>query len=533
MTLLPADTGRTDREDLDRPSTVAVVGGGFTGLVAARRLAQAGHHVIVCEASARLGGQICTVDVDTPSGDTLAVDVGAEALHTMSPDSIALINELGLQDTVTVARGGESYLWTPRGRRRLPAGVGPAGPTRLRPVLRSGVMTLRGMARAGIEPVAARLRTRPQLSPGHDVSVGDFVAGRFGQEVADRFVDPLLGGLHSGDVHRLSLRATTPTLVAAARDGRSLMPFRLRELPGKAINGAVNRATTHGLSPRTADLIRNALPGPLRPATARPRPKMDFLSWPRGLRTIVDRILTDVTVDIRLSCPVHSITATADGYLVTTPQGDLDVDAVVLAIPAWAARTLIRPASPRAADLLSFTRTVSTVTVVLGFPRESVAGIPALEGNGLLVPSRTGTLLKAVTNLSAKWPQYGGGDLYLMRLSAGRDGQELVDALDDTALVDQLRHDLRTLTGVDVPPTLVHVHRWQRGLPQLTVGHPDRIDAVRDELHQVWPQVALAGASYDGIGLAACLTSGQDAAAQIHRELTSSARPLRATTSVV
>ncbi len=151
--------------------------------------------------------------------------MGAEAMHTMAPRALALIDELGLRASMVTARTGESYLWTPRGRRRLPAGVGPAGPTRLRPVLARVVMSPAGLVRAGLEPLAARLRRAPELGPGHDVAVGEFVAGRFGRQVVDRFVDPLLGGLHSGDVRRLSLRATTPTLVPAATTGRSLMPL--------------------------------------------------------------------------------------------------------------------------------------------------------------------------------------------------------------------------------------------------------------------------------------------------------------------
>ena len=475
-----------------------VVGGGITGLVAARRLAQSGCSVTLLEASDRLGGQIHTVQVAGGEGGTpYAVDLGAEAMHTMAPRATALIDELGLRPTLVTARTGESYLWTPRGRRRLPAGVGPAGPTRLRPVLASGVMTVPGLLRAGLEPAAARLRRPPVLGPGHDVAVGEFVAGRFGRQVVDRFIDPLLGGLHSGDVRKLSLRATTPTLVAAAAGGKSLTPLRLRDVP-RRVRGA-------GAAPA--------------------RSTMDFLSWPGGLAVVLDRLLEGLAVDVRRNSPVqtlerdHTLGHDHTTYRLSTPGGDVEADLVVLAVPAWAAAPLLRPHAPRAADTLQATRTASTVSVLLGFPRAAVAGIPALEGNGLLVPSRTGTLLKAVTNLSAKWPQYAGGDLYLMRLSAGRDGQDLIAGMSDEALVDHLRRDLRRLTGLDVAPSLVLVRRWPRGLPQLTVGHVDRTAYVRSELAAALPGVALAGAAYDGIGLGTCIASAEDAVRQITKEM--------------
>ena len=475
-----------------------VVGGGISGLVAARRLAQAGYAVTLLEAADRLGGQIHTVRLTGSDGTAHAVDLGAEAMHTMAPRALALIDELGLQSQLVTARTGESYLWTPRGRRRLPAGVGPAGPTRLRPVLASGVMTPAGLVRAGLEPVAARLRRPPELGPGHDVAVGDFVAGRFGRQVVDRFIDPLLGGLHSGDVRQLSLRATTPTLVPAAAEGRSLMPMRLRDLPGRARGS--------------------------RPGTAAVRPTMDFLSWPGGLATFLDALLADVpgpgsaepsgagSVEVRLNSPATALVQTCVGeYAIRTPSQGVTADVVVLAVPAWSAAELVRPHAPRAADTLLATRTASTVSVLLGFPRAAVAEIPALTGNGLLVPSTTGTLLKAVTNLSAKWPQYAGADTFLMRLSAGRDGQDVIAGMTDDALVDHLRRDLRQLTGLDVAPSLVLVQRWPRGLPQLTVGHVDRTAYVRRELQQALPGVALAGAAYDGIGLGNCIASAEEA----------------------
>lgn len=481
-----------------------VVGGGITGLVAARRLAQAGYRTTLLEATDRLGGQVHTVSVPVRSGDgtatTYAVDLGAEAMHTMAPRALALIDELGLRDTMVTARTGQSYLWTPRGRRRLPAGVGPAGPTRLRPVLASGVMSPGGLLRAGVEPVAARLRGPIPLGPDRDVAVGDFVAGRFGRQVVERFVDPLLGGLHSGDVRKLSLRATTPTLVAAAAQGRSLMPWPWR--------AGARRATA-------------AKGGPAGRAAG---PTMDFLAWPGGLATFLDALLADLpdgAIDVRLNCPARALARAEAACRVSTPTGDLTADLVVLAVPAWAAADLIRPHAPRAADTVAATRTASTVSVLLGFPKAAVADIPALAGNGLLVPSTAGTLLKAVTNLTAKWPQYAHGDTYLMRLSAGRDGQDRVAGLSDAELVDHLRRDLRQLTGLDVAPSLVRVRRWPRGLPQLTVGHLDRTASARRELQQALPRVALAGAAYDGIGLGNCIASAEAAV----RALTHAANP--------
>lgn len=506
-----------DREEIDRREPaghrrrVVVVGAGVSGLLTAYRLRAAGHDVIVLEAGPRVGGHVLTVDL---AGRR--VDVGAEAVHLQVPAAAALVAELGLADDLVGARPHPSYLLTPRGRRPLPAGVGPAGPTRLRPVLRSGVLSVPGLVRAGLEPLVAGVRGR--LRGEHDdLSVGGFVSARFGGEVSASFVDPLLGGLHSGDVDRLSLRACAPSLVPAATTGASLVRRRRAAGPPRG-----------GVDP------------------------VAFGSWPQGLSRLVETLARDLT--IRTGCAVQRVAREGTCYLVEWADasgspgadgrpdgpgpraagarggGELVADAVVLAIPAPAATRLLRGAVPAAARALGATRVASAATVVLGYPREAVRSSPALRANGLLVASSTGCLLKAVTHLSTKWPHLDDPDTYLLRMSAGRaggpapardapDGPDALDALDDDALVLRLREDLARFEGVAAEPSQVLVQRWRTGIPQLHVGHIERLRAARDALARQWPGVALAGASYDGIGLTSCLASAERAAQAVQHHL--------------
>lgn len=459
-----------------RPAVVGVVGGGISGSLAARRLAQGGARVHLFEASSRLGGHVRTVEF---AG--IAVDVGAEAVHLAAPGPRALLDELDLSGEATSAVPGSSWIWTPRGRRRLPAGVGPTGPTRLRPVLESGVMTVPGLLRAGLEPGAAKARGALDLAPGHDMSVGAFTTMRFGREVTERFVDPLLGGLHSGDVDRLSLRACAPSLVPAATSARSLVLKR-------------------------------------RPApSATPRIAPTFTSFPGGLSTLVERLTADIDLERHLDTAVQRIEPRdGGGYRLTTPDGThLDVDAVVLAVPAPVATGLLEPVVAEAAAQLGQIRLASTATVVLGFDPADVAGSPALAGTGLLVPSRARSLLKAATHLSTKWPHLHDRGTYVLRMSAGRAGTDVVDGLDDDALLAGLLRDLRDLDGIEATPRHVHIQRWRTGLPQLHVGHVDRLATARAALARDTPGIVLAGASYDGVGLSSCIASAERAATDV------------------
>ncbi|HYO86486.1 MAG TPA: protoporphyrinogen oxidase [Dermatophilaceae bacterium] len=494
---------------------VAVVGAGLTGLLAARRLQQAGVRTVVLEAADRVGGNIRTRLLDGANGH--AIDVGAEAMHLAAPQVGALIDELGLRESMVTARRGTSWLATPRGLRPLPQGVGPAGPTRLRPVLSSGILGPVGLARAALEPVLAGRAIGPvggpRIGADEDIAVGRFVRSRFGAQVVDRIVDPLLGSLHAGDVDALGLRACAPSLVPAATSGGSLVVGSRRgphPTPGKAGTSGAAAAS---------------------PA----QPVMSFVSWPAGMTTIVDRLRDDpvAPADVLVGTRVVSLSRAGDSalsrYVLALAGGDtLAVDGVVLAVPARIAAELVRSLGQTAtadshadtlnetkaggvADKLAGIQAATVATVVLGFPRAAVADVPLLRDNGLLVASKVGSLLKAATFLSSKWPHLSGFDTFWIRMSAGRAASTAVAVRDDDLLVDHLRRDLRVFTGLDAAPRAVHVERWPATMPQLTVGHVERLTRMRDEL-AAWPGVALAGASYDGIGLASCITSADVAA---------------------
>lgn len=228
---------------------VAVVGGGVSGLICARRLSQKGIHVTLFEAEPILGGEIRTTIF---AGHH--IDMGAEAVHVSAPGMKELIAELGLSDELMSSNPGMSWIWTRRGLRRLPAGVGPSGPRHLRPVLGSGVMSMRGLVRAALEPLI------PRRIPQEDMGVGEYVSQRFGRQVVERFVDPVLGSLHAGNVYKLSLRAIAPELSTIADSGASVMMSRRGQKSG---------------------------------------PPLSFATWAGGLSTLVNRLLTGTDVEVR------------------------------------------------------------------------------------------------------------------------------------------------------------------------------------------------------------------------------------------
>lgn len=459
----------SNEEETVRP-TVAVVGGGISGLMCARRLSQENVHVILFESSSMLGGQIRKSNIADHD-----IDMGAEAIHISAPGMSALIGEVGLSGGLIKSNPGMSWLWTESGLQRLPEGVGPSGPRTLRPVLRSGVMSFGGLFRAGLEPLVPRRKLRG------DMGIGEYVGKRFGSEVVDRFVDPVLGSLHSGDVYRLSLRAITPELAAIADRRKSILMSRRGQKTGAPLS---------------------------------------FATWMGGLTTLTQRMLINTGVEVRTLVTVESVGVLPDGrYEVKTlTDGATEVDAVVLAVPAKVAAKLLRPLSHVATALLEKVRYASVATVVATYPKTAIAGVKAFNGTGLLVPSTKGRLLKAATFVSTKWPHMEDPNVVFVRLSCGRASEKIIEKMSDAELVARLHADLVDATGIKTEPVETYVQRWPNAIPQLEVGHVELVSNIRADL-EFFKGVHLAGSSYDGLGIAACLRSGSKAAAACLKDL--------------
>jgi protoporphyrinogen/coproporphyrinogen III oxidase len=439
---------------------IVVVGAGLTGLATAWRLRDV-DDVVVLEAGERVGGQIDTVDL---AGAPL--DVGADAFLVRQPESERLARELGFGDDDLVAPAtGQVHLWT-RGRLRpLPGGTVLGVPTDLGALARSGVLTPGGLARASVEPVV------PRRAVVGDRSVADLVGERFGREVVDTLVEPLLGGVYAGRTDRLSAAAALPPVWAAAQHHRSLLTG-LRE----------HRR-------RTASVT-----GPV------------FRTVRGGLSRLTDRLTDHLGDRVRTGVPVRRLGRVGAGWMVATAEGTLTADDVVLAVPARAAASLLVEALPDVARELAAIRTASVATVALAYERGDGADLP--EGSGVLVPPGEGRLTKAITFASRKWPHHADRDVLLLRASVGRvpetgrSSDPNLD-LDDDTLAERVDAEVRWATGLPRPAVARTVRRWPEALPQYDVGHLARVDRIRHGVRVGAPGLHLAGAALDGVGLAA------------------------------
>lgn len=446
---------------------VVVVGGGIAGLAAADRLAEAGADVTLLEAADRLGGKVHTMSF---AGRPL--DMGAEVLVTREPTAIDLCRELSLDHELVTPVGSPAFVWTRRGLRPLPADALARLPGRFVDLLRSRLLSPLGVLRCGWDMIA------PSRAPDGDAAIGAIVRSRLGRGVLDQIVDPLLGGIHAGRCDTLSALALAPQLIGALRTGKGIV--RGLRAAGPTAPGPAFATLRGGLGSLTEALAARAL---------------------------------EAGVSVQLGASTIAVHVPSSGRVVVAQRdgSELEAAACVLATPAGAAAQMLsRSASAAAAELREIVHAPAAI-VALAYPSEALAGLPAGTG---FVTAGDDRIVRACTWSSAKW-EHLGGDPPIVKAFVGRAGAP-VPAIGDRELATAVHGELARALGLRHPPVDLRVKRFGAAIPQYFVGHLARVGRIDAALPQ---HIAVAGASYRGAGLGACVRSGQGAADHVLQHL--------------
>jgi protoporphyrinogen/coproporphyrinogen III oxidase len=459
-------TGRVD---------VAVVGGGVSGLAAAWEAMRDGAEVVVLEADGRPGGKLRSSLV---AG--LVLDEGADAFLARVPEAVELCEELGLGHELVPPATGTAYVWSEGegALRRLPSDQLLGVPTDLDAVAASGVLSP-----AGVERARADL-TAPDDRPVGDEAIGALVRRRLGDEVLDRLVAPLVGGIWAGDCDRLSLQVAAVNLAAARDRDASLV--------------------------RGASAVRAEATGDDRPVFLAPR---------RGVARLVDVLAERLGGRLRCGTQVVGLEPEGTGWRLATsdPVGAgagrhpaVLAERVVLSTPAYVTAPLLTGVAPEVVAFLASIDYASVALAVLVVPRDGIDH--PLDGSGFLVPRSSGRLLTACSWMTSKWAHLVvDPSTAVLRTSAGRAGDERASRLSDDELVAALVRDLRDTMGLRADPTEIRVTRWERSFPQPRPGHLDRLAAAEKALGDRAPGLAITGAWALGVGIPACIRSARRA----------------------
>lgn len=453
---------------------VVIIGGGISGLATAYYLAKGGMSSTIIESRPRLGGVIQTEKID---GCT--IEAGPDSFLSVKPAAMDLIGEVGLRDDVIGSNDHLRITYVRKGGKLvpLPDGLMMMVPTRILPLLTTGLLSLGTKIRMGMELLRA-----PKVKPG-DESVADFVREHYGQEAVDYLAEPLLSGIYGGDPRELSVTAVLPRFVELATQYGSLTRGVL-----------ASRA-------QAAKLQTPQTPAPL------------FRTLKGGLGQLVDA----VAAGIRGKVPVRharaeTVERTAHGFRVRLDDEWLEADRVVVACEAHSGANLLATVDAPLAELMGKVAYSSSMTVAVGFDAADFAKLPS--GFGFLVPKKERKRLVACTWVGTKFSYRVPEGKVVARCFLGGMEDAGVLGESDEAVTAAVTQELREIAGVTAPPRFMRIARWPRSMAQYTVGHPARQAELEARLAQI-PGLYVAGNAYQGIGIPDCIRMGRAAADKI------------------
>ncbi|WP_342508778.1 protoporphyrinogen oxidase [Sporosarcina sp. FSL K6-2383] len=463
---------------------VVIVGGGITGLSAAFYMQKEAREkglpldVLLIEASHRLGGKIQTV-----RRDGFVIERGPDSFLIRKKSVGLLAEDLGIEDQLVKNATGQAYVFVNGVLHPIPGGSVMGIPTEITPFLKTGLFSWAGKIRAAGDFVL------PRSAIQGDQSLGGFFRRRFGGEIVDNLIEPLLSGVYAGDIDHMSLQSTFPQFYEVEKKHRSLIlgmkKTTPRQLPQKNSHSTKKEGVFHTFRNGLETLVE-AIEQQLEPGSVM-----------KGVRTeAIESVGNKTIIDLN------------DGRKV-------EADAVILTTGHEMASHLFAPHG--LLQDLGQIPTTSVATVALAFPASSV--VQDKEGTGFLVSRNSDYSITACTWTHRKWPTSTPEGKVLIRAFVGRVGEEAIVDLPDAEIEKIVLADLSKIINITGNPDFTIVTRWKKDRPQYRVGHKQRIEAARTELQAKFPHVKLAGASYNGVGLPDCIDQGRAAVREIMDEL--------------
>ncbi|RKH46781.1 protoporphyrinogen oxidase [Corallococcus llansteffanensis] len=443
--------------------TVAVIGGGISGLVLAHRLRTRGTEAVVLEATARVGG-----NVQTLAQEGYLLESGPNSFLDREPATRELAAALGVEARIRPAdvAAKNRYIFTRGALRAVPSS--PPG------FLTSDILSFSARLRVLGELFSAR---GPE---GVDESLAQLGRRHLGPEATTVLLDAVQTGIYAGDPEKLSAEATFPQLVKFEREHRSLILGAIRS------QRAARKATASDGGPKSK------LTGLLS-------------TFDGGLGVLVDALAAALGDAVHTDAKVEGLVPQPSGWKVRVREHGRPVELlasqVVLAVPSHVAAGLLRPLDEPLAAKLEGIPYAPIAVVHLGF---APGATPKPDGFGFLVPAVEGKAVLGTIHVSTTFPFRAEGGRGLLTCLMGGARRPDVVARDEDALVALAREELKAMTGLSATPELTQVVRWPRGIPQYTVGHLERLASLDAGLKR-WPGLHLTGNAYRGVGVNDCI----------------------------
>lgn len=451
---------------------ILVIGGGITGLSAAYYVQEQieknnlPYQMRLVEASNRLGGKIETVHKDG-----FTIERGPDSFLARKTVAIELIEKVGLQDALVRNATGQAYILVRNKLHKIPSGSFMGIPTEVRPFLFSNLFSVKGKLRASFDYVL------PKGKKVDDQSLGKFFRRRFGNELVENLIEPLLSGVYSGDIDEMSLMATFPNF------------YHLEQKHGSLIKG-----------------LKKTMPK--RPKSKKPSEGI-FMALRGGFQSLIDELEKQLKDVITIGVAVDHIEKKASRYHVLLSNGTVyKADAIIVASPH---KTLTKMFSQYdAIKIIEDIPNTSVANVALAFNQDALKH--KMKGTGFVVSRNSNFRITATTWTERKWPHTTPEGKVLLRSYVGGPHDPHAVHLTDEELVDIVLNDLRKIVKIKGKPEFSVISRFENAMPQYVVGHNERITKLNTFIDSELPGVTITGSSYTGVGVPDCIDAGEKAA---------------------
>lgn len=455
---------------------VVIIGGGVTGLTAAFYLQQAAKEqqypldVVVVEASLRVGGKIQTM-----RKNGFIIERGPESFIDDSGNVCRLAHDLGIAHKLVHNNVGQTYVAVGKELYPLPGSLMLGEPPKVSSFIASGLISLTGKIRAAGDLLI------PRATDDRDEPIGDFFRRRFGKEVVENLVEPLMAGTFAGDIDHLSIQSMFPEFYQLEKEHRSLLlGMKKKKSAHLAINHFAEQPLQYGTFKNGLETLIETLEEQLSPSTVL-----------KGVKVEAIEKLSDGSMKIMLNniSPIHA-------------------DAVIMTTPFNVAKSVLEKYEVMQQQPLMKCATIATVT--MAFRQDQLPKYK--KALNFFVSRNSDLAITSCTWSNRKWNGIAPEGYDLLRVYIGRVGDEAIVELSDSEIERTVLADLRKAVDLQEEPLFTVVTRWKQAMPQYTVGHDERVQQMKQELYEKFPNVLLVGSSYEGISVPDCVEQGREAA---------------------
>lgn len=324
---------------------------------------------------------------------------------------------------------------------------------------------------------------------GGEESLAHFATRRLGKEAYEKLIDPMASGIFAGDPENMSFKSCFQKV------------YNLEQTYGSLIRGMIKLQKE---AKKTGKKV-GAGPGGV------------LTSFYDGMETMINALTGFLGARLKTGKGAVSIDKKAENYIVHLQDGsNIEADAVVCATPAFQTSGMIKEIDESLSSTLNEIYYPAVSVVCMGYKRERISH--SLEGFGFLIPFREGRKILGTLWDSSIFPNRAPEGYVLIRSMLGGARRSDLAEQNEDKLVGLVTDELKDIMGINVQPDFARVYTHKKGIPQYSLGHEKRLDAIDENINK-FKGLYITGNAYRGIGVNDCIENSHKLAEKIVKKI--------------